>query len=212
MKQLNKVFTIYKMLMDERRVRMKKMIVLLAFVLCTLPILCYSQATTNKEEIVLTTYYPVPYGDYEELRVKHLAVGENYYSPAYACWDGTIGCSYAISDAADLVVEGNVGIGTVTPDEKLTVQGNIHGTGDLKIDGRIWTNDVYLQSVNRWASETPDSGTLCGQASHFDWGCVPSSYCKGHNPCASCPQGYTRAHGGGMKVFTWNGDIWCVKN
>ena len=46
--------------------------------------------------------------------------------------------------AANLYSSGNVGIGTTTPNEKLTVVGNISATGNLTVD----TNTFFVDSVN----------------------------------------------------------------
>ena len=76
------------------------------------------------EELTITTYYPSPVGIYKELRAKKMAIGEDYYyNPSSYCWEGS--CTTSIDDNADLVVEGNVGIGTVDPLEKLDVNGGI---------------------------------------------------------------------------------------
>jgi hypothetical protein len=68
----------------------------------------------DEEAITVITYYPSPHGDYYELRAGRLSVGDNYRSPSEYCWSGG-GCNQHIGDEADLVVEGNVGIGTVAP-------------------------------------------------------------------------------------------------
>ena len=41
--------------------------------------------------------------------------------------------------------DGNVGIGTITPDELLEVDGNAHIAGDLFVDGEI-EGDMALQA------------------------------------------------------------------
>ncbi|MDD5154888.1 MAG: tail fiber domain-containing protein [Candidatus Omnitrophica bacterium] len=80
------------------------------------------------ESITVTTYYPSPYGVYREMRAQRMAVGDNYVSGSSYCWGGT--CTNTIDTDADLVVEGNVGIGTVTPGAKLSVVG-----GDVIVGG-----------------------------------------------------------------------------
>ncbi len=80
------------------------------------------------EEITLTTYYPSPYGVYEEMRSKKMAIGDAYYDSSSHCWPGGP-CPSVIDGAADLVVEGNVGIGTTNPSEELDVDGNVKATG-----------------------------------------------------------------------------------
>ncbi|MBN3039944.1 MAG: hypothetical protein JW867_02330, partial [Candidatus Omnitrophica bacterium] len=65
----------------------------------------------SQESLTLSTYYPAPFGVYSELRSKRLAIGEEYYKPVEYCW-APGSCTNEISDDTDLVVEGNVGIGT----------------------------------------------------------------------------------------------------
>ncbi len=91
---------------------------------------CFAQ----NEQITITTYYPSPFGVYNELRAKKMAIGDTYYNPA----------SISINDPADLIVEGNVGIGTTSP-HNVPPNGN---TGNLDV------NDIYLRSISKWASQT----------------------------------------------------------
>ena len=69
------------------------------------------------ESITFTTYYPSPTGSYHELRSARMAIGAGYIDPTTHSWDGA---SPTITNA-DLVVEGNVGIGTPTPEKRLHV-------------------------------------------------------------------------------------------
>jgi hypothetical protein len=98
-------------------------LIILAFSFFILPV--YAQ--TTKETITLTTYYPAPYGVYKELRVQRMAIGDNYINSNYA-WDPL--AVHPIDSNADLIVEGNVGIGTTTPNYKLdllnTTPGNVN--------------------------------------------------------------------------------------
>ena len=66
----------------------------------------------GSEEITLTTYYPAPYGDYDELTAHKMTIGTTYPVPAN---DG------------DLTVEGRVGIGTTDPQAKLDVSTTTSG-------------------------------------------------------------------------------------
>lgn len=100
-------------------------------------------AQTN-EQITLTTYYPSPQGSYVELRSRRLALGDNYLSPAAFCWPPTA-CANAINGNADLVVEGRVGIGTITPTGALAVNSPVAIMGAMTIfDEAPGSGDVNL--------------------------------------------------------------------
>jgi hypothetical protein len=68
----------------------------------------------SQETITISTYYPAPFGVYEELRSRRMAIGDNYVDNTQFCWPPN-NCANQIDAAADLVVEGIVGIGTSTP-------------------------------------------------------------------------------------------------
>jgi hypothetical protein len=69
-------------------------------------------AYAAQDEVRLTTYYPSPYGEYTSLKAKSLAVGS---SDAYF---------KANVPRNNLIVEGNVGIGTTNPSSQLQVMGS----------------------------------------------------------------------------------------
>jgi len=91
----------------------KKIFFLLVFFL--MPFLVYA------EDITITTYYPSPFGNYRELRAARIAIGDNYIDGAAFTWETTDGDGGEIDYLADLVVEGNVGIGTTTPSAPLCI-------------------------------------------------------------------------------------------
>jgi len=102
-------------------------------------------ATLMAEDITLTTYYPAPYGAYNELTT----TGNTFLSTATGSVgigvsdpkskldvEGgvAIGADYSGTSAAPangLIVQGKVGIGTNTigPSDTLTVTGTINATG-----------------------------------------------------------------------------------
>jgi len=77
----------------------------------------------SQEDITITTYYPAPKGVYKDLRSEKLAIGDDYINNSQYCWEGT--CTDPIDADADLIVEGNVGIGTISPRADLEVAGNM---------------------------------------------------------------------------------------
>lgn len=91
----------------------------------TISINCFAEY----DSLTFTTYYPSPYGSYNEMRVNKMSVGRAYHD--------------YLTNIADnnLIVEGNVGIGTANPNSSKGSNGYL----DVK--------DVYLSNVNTWASE-----------------------------------------------------------
>jgi len=105
-------------------------------------------ATLMAEEITLTTYYPAPYGAYEELTTtgdtylatdsgKNTGVGlattDTIQNKLDVEGSAAIGAAYSGTDAAPsngLIVEGQVGIGTNSPTSgtALDVNGTINAT------------------------------------------------------------------------------------
>ncbi|MFA5063803.1 MAG: hypothetical protein WC578_07055, partial [Candidatus Omnitrophota bacterium] len=68
-------------------------------------------------------------GVYRELRAKRIAIGDDYIDGANYTWQDTESGSGEVDFNADLVVEGNVGIGTVNPAVKLDVRGIVAVNG-----------------------------------------------------------------------------------
>ena len=109
-------------------------------------------AFAQEESISITTYYPAPYGVYREMRSKRMGIGENYYNNSNVCWGDVLTCpggSTIIPDGdldpdVDLVIEGNVGIGTASPGAKLEV------TGSIKLSSDTPGCDVSNAGVIRW--------------------------------------------------------------
>jgi len=91
-------------------------------------------SSQTNETITISTYYPSPQGVYQELRVQRMLIGENYFDSTH-CWGDGCGVNQ-IPDDTDLVVEGNMLIGAVAPQNAafghpLEVHGSV-----LEADGK----------------------------------------------------------------------------
>ncbi|MFA5007794.1 MAG: hypothetical protein WC546_01055 [Candidatus Omnitrophota bacterium] len=109
-----------------------------------------------QETITITTYYPVPSGVYQELRSQRMAIGSTYYDGVQHPWDtnGSI-VTGEISQDADLVVEGNVGIGT-TGTSGFQRRGHLYNVHGLEISGNEPSGvGIRLMNTNTGA----DAGT-----------------------------------------------------
>jgi hypothetical protein len=79
-------------------------------------VLLISFSAFSQENLTITTYYPAPFGVYNELRSKRIAIGQNYFDNSVYPWDIDNNVSNnEIPQDVSLVIEGRVGIGTVTP-------------------------------------------------------------------------------------------------
>jgi hypothetical protein len=119
----------------------------------------------NPETITITTYYPAPFGVYEELRSQRVAIGDEYIDQGQHPWATTaIPVAGEISRDADLVVEGNVGIGTITPFSEL----NALPTGGLETNGPIKAGSFFTSSGG-------DFGAWGGNNTYRHWigHCLP---------------------------------------
>ncbi|MBM3255063.1 MAG: hypothetical protein FJZ08_02045 [Candidatus Omnitrophica bacterium] len=83
-----------------------------------------------EEKLTITTFYPSPYGVYNDLRSNVIGVGSSYRATSLT--DG------------QMVVVGNMAIGTTTLTYALNVGGDINVTGDIRKSGAAYTNPDYV--------------------------------------------------------------------
>jgi hypothetical protein len=89
------------------------------------------------ETITLTTYYPLPYGSYRALSSHQMKIGATYSGSGVANVD------------SNLLVEGNVGIGTSAPTQRLDVNGMIRSQNPWFLAS---SNDGWRGCVAGWTN------------------------------------------------------------
>jgi hypothetical protein len=147
-----------------RAIKMKKMLLILAAIFLLGNYL--SLTAFAEEQLTITTYYPSPYGNYRELRAQRMAVGDTYIDGSTYCWGTGCGGANVISEDTSLVVEGNVGIGTVTPAAALHIRKNNRDMAAVfeKVEGG--NNWNYLRFRH-----TSNAGLPIGSNQNMDvWG------------------------------------------
>ena len=158
---------------------MKKLsIILLLQLVCVSAILLFACFRGFAEELTLTTYYPAPYGVYREMRSQKMAIGGTYYDATQHCWSGGPCFPADIPDEVDLIVEGNVGIGTVSPGAKLEVDGNVIAD-DPTEDNHLATKAYVDAQIGGGAYIVTTRGADSGSTS------------GGSYPDPFCPAGWT---------------------
>ena len=137
--------------------KLRALLISISTIFISIPIILFAQ---QQEQITITTYYPSPYGSYHEVRSDQMAIGSPYRTSALA--DG------------NLLVSGNVGIGTATPAVALEVRGP--ATGAVKIvDGNQGVSKVLTSDANglaKWAPGVPPSGSV----GFFDLASCPAGW------------------------------------
>lgn len=82
---------------------------------------------------------------YDYLRTKKMALGAKYFDEQQYCWSYDCGPSKHIDQKASLVVEPNVGIGTIVPEAPLDVRnGSVSSGGTIALFGSTDRNATAL--------------------------------------------------------------------
>jgi len=134
------------------------------FLLCII-FLCAGLIFAQNEQLTITTYYPSPYGSYNDLTVSdRMAIGDVNNdgtvneSDMAVCPSGDPTCTAGNPVIGSLTVKGRVGIGTATPSSKLELNGKIKITDGSQGVGKVLTSDA--NGVGSW--EIPTSFLQAG--------------------------------------------------
>ncbi len=147
-----------KMQNVKLQLKTKNFIIISAVLLFALCALSFNAFAQGNESLTITTYYPSPYGNYNELRSVRVAIGPNYVNNSTVCWAASGACSGGTDPGtASLVVENPVGIGTASPlgllqvgtDRRLLINPNTGSAtfNDIAAIDAV-TSDVVLYGQN----------------------------------------------------------------
>jgi len=95
-------------------------------------IFCAYSSTLAEEQITIATYYPSPYGSYNQLLVDKLGVGDNNS-------DGSSSLSDIPTTSGNVWIKGSLGIGTTDTPHKLTI-----GSGSMIVKDTFRNPAYYL--------------------------------------------------------------------
>lgn len=100
----------------------------------------FNGVSSAEERIVVSTYYPSPYGSYRDLDTNQMRIGSFYTQQPTA------------APANGLIVQGQVGIGTTVPSAgyMLEVQGNQYVNGYYNSPGDVYARNYYIYALGNW--------------------------------------------------------------
>jgi len=95
-----------------------------------------------------------------------MAIGKDYYSPSDYSWGSEI------SNNADLVVEGKVGIGVLKPEKELHVAGDAKIENDLNVEGDTQLGDASSDKTTVKGDLKVEGGVAVGDVTNMGAGTI----------------------------------------
>jgi hypothetical protein len=136
--------------------------------LCLIILFIFALPVFAQESLTITTYYPAPFGVYNELRSKRMAIGEHYYDNGIYPWDEDNSINAGeIHQETSLVVEGGIAMGSNpiigSGGYRLTIRDHLtEGVGGVPKAG------IYISNPRN--SSEAGIVTSVGQPGHVSFG------------------------------------------